>query len=509
MNKILTARRPLRSPQQQWQTASEDSRLRAQVRAKYPVLRDGSLINVDGDVGRAGFAPRVITQALTTLRLHSEIGVLPATRTVNRAERNYPRSPDALRRIMIRTDHLAITPPVSTAAITILEIAPRKMYAHWQIPQAVFAEGCAKLGDAGSVLTLRFFDITDQPHDTVALTDNTFDIDTNPNADHQYIDFWAGCRAYLVELGLRATDGRFLPLARSQAVQLLRDEAGRADDTFRVAEHFKCPLTAPNTPSIYTAATPLVALPEGVCDWALRDIQAETWTRRVYTNFLNTGLRVLRHAAAIKPRAADLLRKEYAEREQKRQALTITPRQAKLPVNRLTTEPTSYLVRLEPARPLAEKATTHYPLTHLDRTVTERKRQASMAHLSPLRVPWQKLIAVRDSFERWLPSVAAMHAPILPPRKRPVTALDFNSSKNLISALADAGVELEAELILRGRVQPGRKVKIGGRIINTAADGSFRVSCILREGKLHVPVEVVVANATVRRGVIAVTAQPA
>jgi len=81
--------------------------------------------------------------------------------------------------------------------------------------------------------------------------------------------------------------------------------------------------------------------------------------------------------------------------------------------------------------------------------------------------------------------------PLSVPGRRRSATLQLKRKKSIITALADAGLELEAELILRGRVKPGKRVRIANRIIHTHPDGSFCVSCVIRNGRIHVPVEVV------------------
>ncbi len=67
------------------------------------------------------------------------------------------------------------------------------------------------------------------------------------------------------------------------------------------------------------------------------------------------------------------------------------------------------------------------------------------------------------------------------------------SKPELAKALKKSGIHEKSELILKGKLEPGRRVRVGGLLIDTEADGSFYVSCSIKNGKLHVPVEEVEA----------------
>ena len=70
------------------------------------------------------------------------------------------------------------------------------------------------------------------------------------------------------------------------------------------------------------------------------------------------------------------------------------------------------------------------------------------------------------------------------------------SKKDLAKAIKKSGLHESSELILKGKLEPGRRVRVGGLLIDTESDGSFYVSCSIKNGKLHVPIEEIEAIVT-------------
>ncbi len=125
--------------------------------------------------------------------------------------------------------------PVEASCLTLMEIDPWNVHAYWNIAAADLAAARARLPAQGrdAVLVLRFTDISPQldgatPHDQ-------FDIEVQQESHNWYVNLWRDAWHYSAELGLRAADGGFTPLLRSNEVSAPRAGPSRELD-FRELE---------------------------------------------------------------------------------------------------------------------------------------------------------------------------------------------------------------------------------------------------------------------------------
>ena len=102
------------------------------------------------------------------------------------------------------------------------------IFAYWEIQQYRVDEAQSFFGDAwdSTRWVLRVHDVTDIIFDG-ANSHRFFDIEMAAEADNWYIEVPEDDRSYVAEIGIRATDGRFFALARSNAVETPR--AGLSD----------------------------------------------------------------------------------------------------------------------------------------------------------------------------------------------------------------------------------------------------------------------------------------
>lgn len=129
-----------------------------------------------------------------------------------------PFSADELRRIGAEiTEHWSRPP--EARRLTLLEVDPWRVHAYWLVAEDELAAARARLPGGGrdAVLVLRFTDLsphaegTTQPHER-------FDIEVREARNNWYVGLWRDAKHYSAELGLRAPDGSFLTLARSNEV---------------------------------------------------------------------------------------------------------------------------------------------------------------------------------------------------------------------------------------------------------------------------------------------------
>lgn len=102
------------------------------------------------------------------------------------------------------------------------------IFAYWEIQQYSVDEARSFLGDAwdSACWVLRVNDVTDIIFDGTN-SHSFFDIEMAAETDNWYIEVAEDDRGYVAEIGVRAADGRFFVLARSNAVETPR--AGLSD----------------------------------------------------------------------------------------------------------------------------------------------------------------------------------------------------------------------------------------------------------------------------------------
>lgn len=100
---------------------------------------------------------------------------------------------------------------------------PFWVFAYWEIQADRYEAARAELGEAydSARLTMRVYDITDIVFDGTN-AHSSFDIELAGGADNWYIEVPEDDRNYCADIGLRAADGRFFVLVRSNPVQMPR-----------------------------------------------------------------------------------------------------------------------------------------------------------------------------------------------------------------------------------------------------------------------------------------------
>ncbi len=108
--------------------------------------------------------------------------------------------------------------PIEAKRLTLMEIDPWNVHAYWNIAATELAAARARLPGQGrgAALQLRFTDIS--PRRDGAAPHAQFDIEVPPDSNNWYVSLWRDARHYSAELGLRAADGAFVALVRSNEV---------------------------------------------------------------------------------------------------------------------------------------------------------------------------------------------------------------------------------------------------------------------------------------------------
>lgn len=123
------------------------------------------------------------------------------------------------------TERMAFTPLPSSYGHNLIVLQPRDprwLHAYWELTPAHVAQGRAKLGaeEGAAVWILRVYE-EESPR--------WFDVDLSPGASDWTLQVESD-RTWLVEIGLRALSGRFVPLARSNRVRTPPDRPSERID---------------------------------------------------------------------------------------------------------------------------------------------------------------------------------------------------------------------------------------------------------------------------------------
>lgn len=383
---------------------------------------------------------------------------------------------------------------------------------------------------------LRFYDITGLDP-KAERWHSMFDIDVELAEEGKSVEFWAADRLYLVDLGYLHADGRFIRLARTNTAELPREVCGDAGCSGTARSNLR-----------WRERVEAIRPDARAREWALsrpdgpeRDVDAETVIHMLYRAFLLEGPRALRRSPLLLPRDGDALREEFRQRARlRRQPRASRPAKPVLP--------SLLIARLDARRPLAA-ADLRYPpvpaaarfstLPYLSaghfalhqallasaRNVEPRKETAAVtpapnadgeprrtALVQPLPADSDRsslsfmatpVFEAAQSLRRQLRGLepAAPAVDVEDESRRPARIRDFGGSES--RRFAKAGVRFtRMALTLEGRMRPGAKLKVAGKLVYADADGNFRLECVLSGRKAAIPMRAGTSIGGEARGMI-------
>ncbi|MCK5581778.1 MAG: DUF4912 domain-containing protein, partial [Candidatus Omnitrophica bacterium] len=107
--------------------------------------------------------------------------------------------------------------------LTLIVRDPYWLHAYWEITPDAIQNVAQEIGYEARqcAYVLRMYDVTLKDFDGTN-ANHWFDIEVGSEANSWYVNLWNDKVAYCGDIGLRAPDGRFFTLARSNAVQTQR-----------------------------------------------------------------------------------------------------------------------------------------------------------------------------------------------------------------------------------------------------------------------------------------------
>lgn len=142
-----------------------------------------------------------------------------------------PGSQRAPRRVATRSKDAFV--PFSDSAIALLSLDPYRAVASWDARPPAVEAARRRVDDAGARLAVRFHEISLVDFDGSNANEIIEVVAPGPSGNY-YLNVWSSGKCFVADLIVRAADGRFALLARSNFVELPRDgESARFEDRRR------------------------------------------------------------------------------------------------------------------------------------------------------------------------------------------------------------------------------------------------------------------------------------
>jgi len=129
-------------------------------------------------------------------------------------------------------DSCDIPSSYGTTRLTLMTRDTNWVHAYWEIAPSAIEAVRNQIGDelSRSAYVLRLYDVTLIQFNGCN-ANHWFDIEVGPFSNNWYINLWADAVSYCADLGVRAPDGRFFRLARSNTVHTPRKNYVRRPET--------------------------------------------------------------------------------------------------------------------------------------------------------------------------------------------------------------------------------------------------------------------------------------
>lgn len=350
-----------------------------------------------------------------------------------------------------RIDYSLLQLTFSEANIWLLPVNSKKMAVQWHLPTGMRRNCLDIFKGEDACFVLRIYQNLKTPSGWKK-SQRTLEFEIDIDRNCCYINLENSIGLYTAELGLRCSRDRHIFIARSTEIRM---PVSNSNAMKKIESEIAITNQAwsKNHP-LKHYATQKTIMPEDDCGWDARDIVAEEDTEAVYRDFIVEGQRSLRIAQKAK------------ESDAATRKTNLTRRKVKVCLpNQNTSNGVSNLVSTLCAnRENKNFAVNKFQVVPVSGTVKAKVEKK----------------AINQKIQKKIDAISTRENPAI---------VNCSSLREKISKLKD-----KAEIILRGKVKrPGQRVRVGGLLIEPEEDGSFCVACVIRNGKLYVPVEEVSA----------------
>lgn len=384
---------------------------------------------------------------------------------------------------------------------------------------------------------LRFFDVTGLNPDG-GRWHESFDVDIALADKGRTVELLKADHDYVVDLGYLYADGRILRLARTNTVGIPREGRAEAIEAETVRSCLR-----PRVRKTDAKLIPDALAREWIDsrpDHARRDVDAELLIHMLYRAFLLEGSRALRRSGGRPVRRDAAVLENEHRRRQRARARRAAPKRVK------KAAPAFLITRLDTVKERETVSRIAYPPV----PAASISAAAALARDWPLTADRYGLLCAAVAYARLgrrfesapralaassapnsndapvsapapaaptpaaaaLPSVLASPVfeaakslrerlssiPSLPqevsvvradapePKPAPVRSRDFGGSE--ARRFAKAGVRVtRMALTLEGRMRPGARLKVAGKLVYADADGCFKLECVLTGRRASIP----------------------
>jgi len=349
--------------------------------------------------------------------------------------------------------------------LRLFDVDPWKAHAFWSISPADAAR--VDVAGEGRSLVLRFVDQASSAPGTA------FDVAVEGLSNNWYVDLWSTGRSYVAELGARTADGDFVPLARSNRVDMPPSGPSPSLD-FKRSDAGVLEAAAP--------PAPVVGVPPDT--HLFRSLFPKRDDPREFPDVSIAGM----NPVPTEPTIAGLSPAPEGDTER--------------PITFIDTEsvgnPAAPVVPFAPHAASASSGGGRPFPAVASETVQRFSHDAGRAEdwaVSAVAAPLPPVAPPPRFVDSSAPSEARSRggAEVVPPAK----ALPIESVAALSSFVNGVGVDFEinAELVIYGRARPGSALSLYGRPVTVAADGTFSVRRPLPQGALVLPLLLSAGNA--------------
>ncbi|MFC1577234.1 DUF4912 domain-containing protein [Candidatus Omnitrophota bacterium] len=121
------------------------------------------------------------------------------------------------------TDTYELPSAYGRTKLTLIARDPSWAHAYWEIAPSSIESLKGLIGEelSAAATVLRMYDVTYKDFNG-SNANHWYDIEVGPFANNWYINFWSDNVVYCCELGMRAADGKFFPLVRSNFIHIPR-----------------------------------------------------------------------------------------------------------------------------------------------------------------------------------------------------------------------------------------------------------------------------------------------
>jgi hypothetical protein len=350
--------------------------------------------------------------------------------------------------------------------LVLMDVDPFKVFAYWELLPEDQRVATRRLGRAAASATwvLRFHDVTSALSDG-STEDTWFDVDVDLAPGNWYVNLWAADKRYWVELGPRASNGRFVPVCRSNLVQTPPGDVSaryepvmlRVEGNFDTVEPAEYPAAidalpeSPASPLNLTAEPPVDAEAPGEGKPLRAGEPVAEREPSMETKPSTEDVAASVAAAVDAPERPHAFVSNDASLQQRFDALAGTAREGgdiQMAVIPPATMPTPGV------SPVGEPVARRHPDAPFTRSTTG---------------PGQDGAPARSASDEPVPSVTLS-------AEASATVSSLVTGGPLESALA---LTLSVEVVISGRAQPGQTVEVNGQQLDVGPEGAFSVRLAL------------------------------